>query len=151
MLSKGPPRWCSDKESARQCRRHWFHPWVGKIPWSRKEMAMHSSILAWKIAWTEEPGGLQSMGLQSWTWLSGWAHTYTHTHTHTHVSSLSNQTSLMPSFFTYKMRKQDIVISRFFPVLKHSVIWLCNRLHFSPLSCHKSSTVYLKQWECFVW
>ena len=29
-----------------------------------KEMAIHSSILAWKITWTEEPGGLQSMGSQ---------------------------------------------------------------------------------------
>ena len=29
-----------------------------------KEMATHSSILAWKIPWTEEPGGLQFMGLQ---------------------------------------------------------------------------------------
>ena len=29
-----------------------------------KEMAMHSSILAWKIPWTEEPGSLQSKGLQ---------------------------------------------------------------------------------------
>ena len=29
-----------------------------------KEMATHSSILAWKIPWTEEPGGLQSMGSQ---------------------------------------------------------------------------------------
>ena len=29
-----------------------------------KEMATHSSILAWKIPWTEEPGGLQSVGLQ---------------------------------------------------------------------------------------
>ena len=29
-----------------------------------KEMATHSSILAWRILWTEEPGGLQSMGLQ---------------------------------------------------------------------------------------
>ena len=29
-----------------------------------KEMATHSSILAWKIPWTEKPGGLQSMGLQ---------------------------------------------------------------------------------------
>ena len=28
------------------------------------EMATHSSILAWRIPWTEEPGGLQSMGLQ---------------------------------------------------------------------------------------
>ena len=29
-----------------------------------EEMATHSSILAWRIPWTEEPGGLQSMGLQ---------------------------------------------------------------------------------------
>ena len=29
-----------------------------------KEMATHFSILAWKIPWTEEPGGLQSKGLQ---------------------------------------------------------------------------------------
>ena len=29
-----------------------------------KEMASHSSILAWRIPWTEEPGGLQSMELQ---------------------------------------------------------------------------------------
>ena len=29
-----------------------------------KKMATHSSILAWRIPWTEEPGGLQSMGLQ---------------------------------------------------------------------------------------
>ena len=29
-----------------------------------KEMATHSSIPAWRIPWTEEPGGLQSMGLQ---------------------------------------------------------------------------------------
>ena len=29
-----------------------------------KKMAIHSSILAWEIPWTEEPGGLQSMGSQ---------------------------------------------------------------------------------------
>ena len=29
-----------------------------------KGMATHSSILAWRVPWTEEPGGLQSMGLQ---------------------------------------------------------------------------------------
>ena len=32
-----------------------------------KEMAMHSSTIAWKIPWTEEPDRLQSMGLQSRT------------------------------------------------------------------------------------
>ena len=36
-----------------------------------KEMATHSSILTWKTPCTEEPGGLQSMGSQSW--LSNWA------------------------------------------------------------------------------
>ena len=30
----------------------------------KKEMATHSSIFVWESAWTEEPGGLQSMGLQ---------------------------------------------------------------------------------------
>ena len=35
-----------------------------------KGMATHSSILAWRISWTEEPGRLQSMGLQSPTQLS---------------------------------------------------------------------------------
>ena len=40
--------------------------WVQSLGWEdlEKEMAIHSSILAWRIAWTEEPGGLQSMGLQ---------------------------------------------------------------------------------------
>ena len=41
---------------------------VGLIPGSErsleKEMATHSSILAWEIPWTEEPGKLQFMGLQ---------------------------------------------------------------------------------------
>ena len=34
-----------------------------------KEMATHSSILGWRIPWTEEPGGVQSMGLQELTQL----------------------------------------------------------------------------------
>ena len=42
---------------------------MGLIPGSErslcKEMATHSSILAWEIHWTEEPGGLQSMGSQN--------------------------------------------------------------------------------------
>ena len=35
-----------------------------------KEMATHSSVLAREISWTGEPGGLYSMGSQSWTQLS---------------------------------------------------------------------------------
>ena len=41
--------------------------WVGFLGWEdplEKGMATHSSILAWRIPWTEEPGGLQSMGPQ---------------------------------------------------------------------------------------
>ena len=46
-------------------------------------MAIHSSILAWEIPWTEESGGLQSMGLQRGG--HDWARTHVHTHTHTHT------------------------------------------------------------------
>ena len=41
--------------------------WVRSLGWEdplEEEMATHSRILVWKIPWTEEPGGLQSMGLQ---------------------------------------------------------------------------------------
>ena len=41
--------------------------WVLSLGWEdlfEKGMATHSSILAWRIQWTEEPGGLQTMGLQ---------------------------------------------------------------------------------------
>ena len=55
--------WLSGKESTCQCRRCEFDPWVGKIP-LEKEMATHSSILAWEIPWAEEPGKLQSIGPQ---------------------------------------------------------------------------------------
>ena len=73
------------KEFFQERRRPRFDPWVGKIPWRRewqptpvflpgefhgeRSLAGCSSdateqltLLAWKIPWTEEPGGLQSMG-----------------------------------------------------------------------------------------
>ena len=37
---------------------------LGQEDHSEKEMVTHSGILAWRIPWTEEPGGLQSMGSQ---------------------------------------------------------------------------------------
>ena len=55
----------SGKEPTCQCRRHKrcrFDPWIRKTP-LEKGMATHSSILAWRSPWTEEPGGLQSTGL----------------------------------------------------------------------------------------
>ena len=41
--------------------------WVQSLGWEdpeEEDLATQSSILAWRIPWTEEPGGLQSMGLQ---------------------------------------------------------------------------------------
>ena len=50
--------------------------WVPSLDWvdpREEEMATHSSILAGRIPWTEEPDVLQSTGSQSRTWLSIWA------------------------------------------------------------------------------
>ena len=44
-------------------RSHRFGPWVGKIPW-RRQWQPTSGFLPGKSLWTEEPGGLQSMGSQ---------------------------------------------------------------------------------------
>ena len=64
--------------------------WVQSLGWEdplERRMATPSSILTWRITWTEEPGGLQSMGLQrvehDWatnTHVCVRAHTHTHTH-----------------------------------------------------------------------
>ena len=48
-----------------------------------EDMATHSSILSWKIAWTEEPGVLECMASQSRTQVC------VHTHTHTHRQVLN--------------------------------------------------------------
>ena len=55
----------------------------GRFP--EEGMATHSSVLAWRIPWTEEPGRLQSMGLQSQTWLKRLS-----THPHKEISSCSS-------------------------------------------------------------
>ena len=66
-FNRGQPckasQWLSGKESACQYKQTqvWSLGWEGSL---EKEIATHSSILAWKIPWTEEPGGLQSIGLQ---------------------------------------------------------------------------------------
>ena len=65
MLQTGGcfPDGANDKEPACQCRRHetWV-PSLGQEDPLEEGMATHSSILAWRIPRTVEPGGLQSMG-----------------------------------------------------------------------------------------
>ena len=54
-------------------------PSLGRNDPLEEKMATHSSILASRISRTEEPGGLQSMGSQSWTQLSTQPHRPKHT------------------------------------------------------------------------
>ena len=61
-----------------------------------KEMAIHSSILAWRLPWAVEPGGLQTMGSQrvrhDWT---------TTMYTHTHASLLSLMINYLRCFYIH--------------------------------------------------
>ena len=59
-------------------------------------MATHSSILAWKILQTEEPGGLESLG--SDTTERAHTHAHTHTHTHTHTDFVQSLPAICVSF-----------------------------------------------------
>ena len=62
----GLPVGTSGKKPACQFRRHketWIRS-LGQGDPLEEDMATHTSILAWEIPWTEEPGGLQSMGSQ---------------------------------------------------------------------------------------
>ena len=43
-----------------RCQKPRYDPWVGEIPLEKE--TIHSSVLAWRIPWAEEPGGLQSVG-----------------------------------------------------------------------------------------
>ena len=55
-------------------------------------MAPHSSTLAWKIPWTEEPGGLQSMGSLSWARLSNFIFTF---HFHASEKEMATHSSVL--------------------------------------------------------
>ena len=72
-----------------------------------EEMGTHSSILAWRIPWTEEPGGLKSMGSQSQTELSNLVHTHIYipslespSHCPSHPSRSSQSTELSSLCYT---------------------------------------------------
>ena len=87
----GFPAGTTGKESACQCKIHkacGLNSWIEKAP-------LEEDIFAWRIPWTEECGGLQSMG--SWRVRHDWARTHTHAHTHDILPSLhceSNRRSL---------------------------------------------------------
>ena len=86
----------SGKGSTCQCRSHGFDPESGISPGIGNGNPSSTSILAWKIPWTEEPGRLQSMGLHrvSLSLSLSLSHTHPHTHTHTHTRHQSLQLHL---------------------------------------------------------
>ena len=65
IILSGLPRWLNGKGSTCQCRKNSRDSGsiLGQEDPLDKGMATHSSILAWNISWTEDPSGLQSMGL----------------------------------------------------------------------------------------
>ena len=87
----------------------WDQSLSGEDP-LEKAMATHSSILAWRIPWTEEPGGPQSMGSQSWTQLTDF-----HTFRKTNKDLLYNtENSTQNSVMTYKgkePKKVDVCVT----------------------------------------
>ena len=104
-----------------------------------KEMAPPSSIFAWENPWTEESGGLQSMGLQRVG--HDWATEQTHTHTHTW---LVVEHLFMPLLATYMFSSEKNCLFRSFPhffklsywlfLLLSYMNYLCNLNVVSPLS-----------------
>ena len=102
----------------------WFRSLGGEDP-LEEEMASHSSVLAWRISQTEEPGWLQSMGFQR----VGYDWAYTHT-IHNLFNSLSRERGKFSvsvlSVLAQKSQKWSVFFSRrlSFPLLFFSILFL---------------------------
>ena len=105
--------------------------WVPSLGWEdplEEGMATHSSILAWRILWREEPGRLQSIGSQSdmtqATQHAGMqaqiplcinTHTNIHTHTHTQLPPIVLFTLYYYNMFTYMPQYSNQMFYLIFP------------------------------------
>ena len=111
--------------------------WVWSLDWEdplEKEMTTHSSILAWRIPWAEEPGRLLSMGLQAV------GHDWATKHKYSHLNLTTGKTIVLPAkVFIVK------VMSLIFNMLSRFVIAFLPRSKHLVISCVESlSTVILE-------
>ena len=90
-------------------------------------MTAHSSILAWKVPWTEEPGGLQFMGLQRVG--PDWAHMHAERYMHPdiHCSTIYNSQDMEKTQMSIKrgMDKEGVVHEYNGILLSHKKEWNC--------------------------
>ena len=111
-----------------------WEAWVWSLGWEdplEKEMASHSSILAWRIPWTEEPGGLQSTGLQRVR--HDWATSLQVCHGFPYKEQASNLTTAVTihSYFGAQENK----IYRWFHFFPFSSVQLLSRVRLFATSC----------------
>ena len=116
--------------------------WVRSLGWEdllEKEMATHSSILAWRIPWTEKPGGLQSTGsqksrtrLSDFTSLGDTGVAKTHTQHH-HLHTLFTFNFLEILLFSKVLSFTDRYLQGSFMLLS------LRKLLTNPLYCHRFS------------
>ena len=114
-------------------------PGSGRSP-LEEEMATCPSILDWEIPWTEEPGGLQSIGSQRAR--HNWTHTHTHTHTHT-LYLVSSSVRFWRGWFALQLRSRCCwgpKLRNFCPPLPGTMLTIFRHLPW-PLVCGHEQSV----------
>ena len=103
IANNGLPKWLSGKESACQCRRPGFDPWVGKIPWRRNGSPLQYSCL--KNSMDRGVWWATVMWLQSQTWLS----THTQWILHCILEIYQKKGDLKCSYCTPPQKKGEMI------------------------------------------
>ena len=124
--------------------------YVGKIHPLEKEMVTHSSVLPWRIPWTEEPGGLQSMGSQGAG--NNW-HEYEEFYKNQSTITVTNfvsDTEVLSKNFILKLflvhRKSHTGQFSFIPVQRHHLI--SRKLNMKvTVQVHRNLILYIKRFQ----
>ena len=88
---------------------------LGREDLLEKEIAIHSSILAWKTPWTEEAGRLQSIGLQR----AGHIRVTEYMHTHSHNNQKRKRNKKSP---TWKERSKTVTVCRWHDAIHRNIL-----------------------------